>query len=781
MSSVEDTKTAGAELVVDAPSGVAVPTVRATRSAHSQDLDSSGADRSRPPQKPDSSPPTSRLSGVRARHVSAVPTGPNSRRLHAGHFAFMRAVVQGVDEAAAWDRYLRIEGESSDARAVRSTIAWIRDEFAAAAQRHARYGVARLVRLDSARLAAGGQVRVPALDDFALERGLEDFSQAEQLEALEVEYREVLRRARRRERLIQRQLEALGWLESLAGQWPRARGAVAQPPRASDAVDLWINPLLAGHLQRAGLATLGQLVERINGIGLRWHVPIRGLGPVKAERILTWLRDHGPSIAASGGAPLGAHIDRPRSQVSRAELAAVLTPATDIRPLEKLIVPAALDGSRGLHRRPQSECLLDACDDQQAVLAWLKSKAAASPDRSRRLGTGAGQGGADGPAALEALGKLSHTQRSYRKEAERLLLWAVVERQKALSSLSVEDCAAYRDFIGAPQPRERWCAARSRERWSPLWRPFEGPLGPGAQRQAVRILGNLFNFLAQQNYLAGNPWAGIGLPKNQTPRVDVGRSFTAAQWRFVRRRLASLPDSDMNRRLRLALELLYATGVRLSEAVAATVDDLRWVEYVAHPDDRRGAAGWLLRVVGKGAKVREVPVPGAIVEQLGRALVARGLDADPLCSSNRGVFLLGAVEEGRAVRSGRARAATDEAPTAPQGLRAPSRNGGRDAARAEGKGGLAPNTLAAHLKRFFVDCAEALAAAGDARGSERLRSASTHWLRHTHAAHALAAGVPIDVAQQNLGHASLATTTVYVTSESKRRLTAMGEFWAQTD
>jgi site-specific recombinase XerD len=89
--------------------------------------------------------------------------------------------------------------------------------------------------------------------------------------------------------------------------------------------------------------------------------------------------------------------------------------------------------------------------------------------------------------------------------------------------------------------------------------------------------------------------------------------------------------------------------------------------------------------------------------------------------------------------------------------------------------------LAVHLKRFFVRCAEAMAASGDERGAERLRSASTHWLRHTHATHALAAGVPIDVAQQNLGHASLATTTVYVTSESKRRLTALGVFWAQAD
>jgi site-specific recombinase XerD len=37
--------------------------------------------------------------------------------------------------------------------------------------------------------------------------------------------------------------------------------------------------------------------------------------------------------------------------------------------------------------------------------------------------------------------------------------------------------------------------------------------------------------------------------------------------------------------------------------------------------------------------------------------------------------------------------------------------------------------------------------------------------------------MPIEVAQQNLGHASLATTTVYVKTEGKRRMKAVKKFW----
>ena len=94
----------------------------------------------------------------------------------------MRGLLQGLDERDLWNRYLRSEGEPTDRRIVRQTIAWIRDEFAAAAQREDRPGTARLVRLDPERFSTQQQT-LPSLEDFALERGLEDFSEAEQAEA----------------------------------------------------------------------------------------------------------------------------------------------------------------------------------------------------------------------------------------------------------------------------------------------------------------------------------------------------------------------------------------------------------------------------------------------------------------------------------------------------------------------------------------------------------------------------------------------------------------------
>ncbi len=687
--------------------------------------------------------------GVLAAHARAVTqvSAARQRKLHVGHFAFMRAVVQGLDPRESWERYFRVEGEVTDLRTVRSTIAWIRDEFAAAAKRQDRFGTARLVRIDATRIA-DPSLQLPSLDAFAEAHGLEDERQADQIAAYEAEYGRATQRLRQRARLIARQLEALRWLEAL----------VAQAPKPGDAVAAWLNPTLARHLEAADIFTLAQLVERINGVGRRWFAGIQAMGQGKAQRIVEWLQDVASAHADSAGLRLGHHVAMARSKLYTHELQAVVAPATDIRPLEKFIVPAALDGTHGLYRRPQAQCLLQASNDYQAILAWLRSKHGLTPDQKaqrlarRRQPDGMGKHGV--AQGLDWLQTLSHTQRAYRKEAERFLLWAIIHKGKALSSMSNEDCIAYRDFLADPQPHSRWCGERGRERWSPLWRPFEGPLSASAQRHAVTILKNLYGFLIDQNYLMGNPWSAVGVPRMAGPKVNAGRSFSLAQWAFIEGQLALLPSTSANQRLTFGLHLLYATGLRLSEVVAATVDDLQWVEYSADTSGGDAMQGWLLRVIGKGQKLREVPLPVDVVGELARYLVSRGLDADPEDIGNQGAFVLGK--------------ASDAAERAP-GLRAGKVFDARH--------GIAATTFYDQIKAFFAACASVLQGQGDAKGAERFDKASTHWMRHSHASHAIAAGMPIEIAQQNLGHASLATTTVYVTTEQRRRMQAVEAFW----
>ena len=74
-----------------------------------------------------------------------------------------------------------------------------------------------------------------------------------------------------------------------------------------------------------------------------------------------------------------------------------------------------------------------------------------------------------------------------------------------------------------------------------------------------------------------------------------------------------LPAISANQRLTFGLHLLYATGLRLSEVVWATVEDLQWVEYPADASDgaqaasgsvRQGRAGLSQRTAGGSLNTR---------------------------------------------------------------------------------------------------------------------------------------------------------------------------------
>jgi hypothetical protein len=79
-----------------------------------------------------------------------------------------------------------------------------------------------------------------------------------------------------------------------------------------------------------------------------------------------------------------------------------------------------------------------------------------------------------------------HTWRTYRKEAERFLLWAVLGRRKALSSLDGDDCVAYRDFLAHRGPSGPGRA--NAQRWSEPGGRSKGPLSVRSQALAITIV-----------------------------------------------------------------------------------------------------------------------------------------------------------------------------------------------------------------------------------------------------------------------------------------------------
>ena len=658
-----------------------------------------------------------------------MPIHRTPRKLHKGHFAFMRALVQGLDERAAWNRYLAQEGDATDLRLVNSTIARIRGDFAAAARREHKPGTARLVLMNTALLAddvivpvAVAQRPAPSLDEFIAEAGMDGFSEDEQIEAYQARYgseEPPSQRARlqRKARLIQQQLTALDWLERL----------VTQAPAAGDGVEAWFAPSLAARLRGAGLGTLRLVADRINGVGWRWWTIAPGIGEKKGERITDWMRLH----MASTQLVIGEHALLHRAALSAQQLAEVVPAGTALVPLEKFRVPAELDGSQGLYRAPLS--LLSARNDYEAINAWLASKR-----------------------------EQPNTQRAYRREAERLLLWAILEQGKALSSLSVEDAQAYIAFLQAPP--ERWCAPRHRQRWSPLWRPLEGPLSDTARLQALRILNTLYAYLMKQAYVIGNPFASVRPPKPPVRPLGSGRTLTRQQWDHLQA-VAEADLSPIGRRRARALNWLYATGLRTAELCAARCGHLISTDYI----DEGGALrqGWLLEVIGKGNKLREVVVPAALVQQLQRYLWDHGR-GDITAERNAGLAILAKLEEAAADPND-ARAEEGDAVAWEEGRFADAKT----EPDAKDEPGWTPSGLYKSIKALMHQAAAELEGAD----AQRLMKASTHWLRHTHGSHSLASGVvPVEVVRRNMGHASLDTLSGYVTTERDEGIRAIERF-----
>jgi len=388
----------------------------------------------------------------------------------------------------------------------------------------------------------------------------------------------------------------------------------AAAPSAMHSIGRWFRPRVASRLKGEGIATLGDLVAFCNRRGGSWWRSIPRIGPGRAAIIVAWLRRHETQL----GLRVDADVDtrdplvaadvvqvRP-SEVDHVDAGGVGQPAATARltlaPLERMAVPHALSGGDGPHRgenRSVAFCYIQARHDLEAVRAYLNKYR-------------------DQPKTL----------RSYTKEVERFLLWAVVVHGKAPSSLIVDDCEAYKDFLKSPDSRfvgERF------SRCSPRWRPFaSATLSPESQLYAVRALRAAFSWLVDVRYLADNPWKAVNDPKvvQRETAMQIQRALPADLWRRLRneldRRCSEKGASKTGvqwRIVRAAMLLMGDSGLRREEAADAQRDKLRVSIYgtLERPV-------WELTVIGKRQKERTVPVSMATLDPLKAHCADRGRD-----------------------------------------------------------------------------------------------------------------------------------------------------------
>lgn len=443
-------------------------------------------------------------------------------------------------------------------------------------------------------------------------------------------------------------------------------------------------------------------------------------------------------------------------------------------PLERQAPGRKLDGTEGRFRvDPTLPRMIRANTDLEAIHEWLEATTKAG----------------------------SPTRRSYRKEAERLLAWAIVEKQKPISSLDMQDIRDYREFLANPvsdagvtwtaherydDQSEQWVPVytdsngkivkKRYQRTDPDWKPFDGPLSPSSVDFALRVIKGFFNFLNQFGYLQLNPMALTVKPSSPIEkRKDqvASRSLDLDTWRFVyefiqqqKNEIPAYLDGSARDRLywirtwnrnQVVFATLYLLGVRISELQGLKMNDFHRRQ-LKNPHTGEFATTWWVKVLGKGHKLRDIPVPDQLVDLIRE--YRRTLNDFP--------------HKGRIdTRSEAGRGGlTEELGTDDSTL---IRN-------LSGNLGISTNRLQVSIKHVLakaLELYENLKENGVAPpnvDAQKLEFASAHWLRHTSATHQGYGEIDDGQLQLNLGHVSIDTTRIYKHEDEALRANATRDF-----
>lgn len=641
---------------------------------------------------------------------ASIPPKNQGLGLGLHHIAFYRGtVVHGLDVRVTAERYLPLR---NDVRLAKAELKRIHTQIVMTARRSGRHQFANLFERGVPELPG---VSAPMLDEFAAQFPEGFYSETELIELFEEQYpqaKALASQAARRASIARRMLSALTWIESLA----------AKAPKPDDPVEGWLLPPTAARLRNAGLWTIGDLTEHIRTFGRRWYAALPGMGKTKAQTLEMWLSANLPGFKTEIADRLLVPPDVAR-EAARTAARKVVVPTSDaaivvgqqprnpITPLELAGLSPTLSGADGINRPVERRGGMSASNDFEAIRRWLMTHLTIAESKDLKLA------------------ERNHTFRSYRREVERLLNWCHHERGIALSSLDDEDALAFAQWMGDPQPRERWIGPR-RPRWHPDWRPYTAPPSPTSQHYTLVVIDALFSYLVDQGYLLRNPWATLPRSDHRARQQFRQRSLPAEAIGWIFAHLDALPFSQSTARDRVLVGLLFGAGVRRAELASAYVRDLQLKTLPS------GRNVWDLSVVGKGNKLRDVPVSAALVADIEVYLKLRGYES------------IHAARRSNAPLLAHLRDDSNELQHVEQPL------------------------TADRLYQLLTTLMRAVAAGlgpdeHDAR--DRLSRASPHWLRHTFATQALHEGAQVRHVQAILGHASVATTGIYIDVDESDR------------
>lgn len=594
--------------------------------------------------------------------------------------------------------------------------------------------------------AAAPAVDLPTLEEFMYSAKMEDFSETEVLEAYQETYGDQLALQAAPKAVVSAVPAPAATpepsadpysarrLASVADSIGRLLGMISVAPMGTDETIAWLPPALAEKFRPFGVLTLSDLANWININGRGWFSKVPAVGKSRAQRLAQWLNDNEKTV----GVELNDLVKSSMAQedvlgAAATDLAAPASTSVSqwqalefgIVPVQHLDWPMRLRGHDGMFRSKDNNTL-GATDDAHAISLWLAEHN-------------------DSPRTLEA----------YTRAVEWLVLWAVVEKGKAISSLVRADLQEFKTFLFAPPPH--WVQTARVTKNSKHWRPLRGPLAESSVEGAMRAVSALFAALTKASYLRANAASGLVRTKRTEITMDTTRSLSNQDIEVVAAALASMDESPRKRRFRALLLLLQTTGLRRHELVA-----LVWRDIKRARTDNNESDVWQVSFIGKGRKERTLP----ITQQTYQALSAHREDRKELAKGRKLAFLsqlkddewplVGILDDAQA-----------------QEREAKASDFVYDTGRlANLTGALSTQRVHTIIKDFFKSCVAKAHELG--RDSENFERASLHWMRHTFAHQVLAAtSNDLAVTQQLLGHSSIAVTSIYVKANMQQRIDAV--------
>ncbi len=676
--------------------------------------------------------------------TAQVVRDPRSLGVH--HFAFVRASLYGVDLREAFMRYLAWSETTTDLRYIQNRRdALLKNIIEAGRHLDATLAIdAKITHLlDLLRSDAPGPsaVKLPTLQEWVESEGMDPdaWSEAELIAeykaAFGLDNADAIDAAVGFKDPVAERVRALNHLATL----------LAVTPAARDRLESWFARSTAKCLRNVGVLTLGDLVNFINLYGYRWHARVAGFGVQRASQVVAWLRmqyEHLNLLISDS-------VNEPKS---RRTLRQQITAGKPLGPeaLGRLSLLTSIPES-GLSQFGQGTRVQFGLQQMQSSDQLAGNSGAFRSHMANTLGADN-----DLQAVNAWLGRYQEkpaTQRSYRKEVERFMLWCAQELKKPLSSVTAPDCQRYRAFLQAVPAS--WMQSMPVARTDVLWRAFRRQPSAASQKQALVILQTLFGGLLDAGYLVANPMRSLMKSFDLPPsRMDIRRSFTEAEWAHVLQCLDQVGVGPERLRLKCILELLVTSGIRLDELAKARYGQLRQESLPDLPQT------WVLTVTGKRNKTREVPLNPDVVHLL--ALHAgEFLQEDKNCTDADSLPLIRTLHPS-VPQWGRALEEVNGVPAGAVVASATSNTLGT---------ALSAAGIYAVLKRFFAQAAKTARDSG--LDPDRFMKASTHWMRHTFVRQALVDGVPIEVVSELAGHASIDTTSIYSTQELARKIKAV--------